>query len=295
MDAEVAPGASTRRLSLATGDAVRALVSTHGHGVKCLLLHGNPGSLEDWAELLPSLRELADFAAIDLPGFGQSPKGRGALTLTRLSDVALAVADALGWHEPFFVVGHSHGGGVAQMLAARHPERVAGLGLLATLGHPAHGSYRLLALPGATSVARLFGWLLRAKPARPLAAGVLRAVLRDIYWPERVPAARVDSELAALSERPEILLSMVGVALGDPCQQLSTCAPAIRCPVLFVHGQHDRLVPERHAETLHRRISEAGGKSRWRAIGGAGHLLPTFQARELMEELRELFHEPAAH
>src|SRR5690606_18503970 len=97
---------------------------------KCLLLHGNPGSLLDWAAIVPCLSEVVDLAAFDMPGFGKSTRPSHAadsLSLDRLAEHAMAVADALSWEEPFFLVGHSHGGGVAQTVATKYPKRIAGL------------------------------------------------------------------------------------------------------------------------------------------------------------------------
>ncbi len=278
-------------LMLATGDEVHVSLRLTGHATKCLLLHGNPGSMRDFEPILPQLTEVADLAAVDLPGFGRSPRSSErdeAFTLTRLASVSVALADALGWQQPFFVVGHSHGAGVAQRLAALYPQRVAGLGLLATLGYPAHSGYRLLALPGARTAIALAAALLRQPVPRSLQTGLLRGLMRDMFWPEPVPVARVQRECELLAARPEILLSMVQVAAGDPCQELLASAPAIRCPVTFVHGQQDRLVPPAHAYAIHRAIVDSGGQSRLSELPGAGHMLMEFQSRQVAEQLRQL-------
>lgn len=137
-----------------------------------MLLHGNPGSLADWRQLWPLILSFADVAAIDLPGFGSSPRpdpSPKCLDLERLADHAVAAADALGWSEPAHFLGHSHGGGVAQIAAARRPDRVAGLVLMGTLGTPAHKSYRLLSLPGAEFVTRLVGRMMASGRSRSMA------------------------------------------------------------------------------------------------------------------------------
>jgi pimeloyl-ACP methyl ester carboxylesterase len=232
--------------------------------------------------------------AIDMPGFGRSlrpshkPEG---LNLDRLAEHAIAAADALAWHQPFFLIGHSHGGGVAQTAAARYPHRVAGLVLIDTLGAPAHRSYRLLSLPGATTIARLAGRMFRSTHLRPLLRKILRGVMRDIFFPEPVPTDRLDRELILLSERPEILVSMVHVALGRPSARLFDSAPNIRCPTLFLHGQQDALVPARCAESIHHRILNAGGQSEFQLLPGAGHMLIDYQATEIAQLiLRTLSH-----
>lgn len=286
------------RLRLDAATEVEALVRVETDGIdrpKCLLLHGNPGSLWDWEHVLPRLAGAADVAAIDMPGFGKSARAGPTpefLGLDRLADSAMAAADALGWREPIFLVGHSHGGGVAQAAAARYPERVAGLGLIGTLGARTHPSYRLLSLPGATVFARLAGRMFRARRFRRLSRAILRRVMADIFSPEPVPAEKLERELALLSSCPEILVSMVHVTLGRPCAQLFASAPAIRCPTLFLHGSEDALVPVSSARLIHERIVSAGGRSQFQLVPGAGHMLIGYQAADVANiVLRKLLHE----
>jgi len=278
--------AATVTLRLGTGVAVRAMLDARAGAdrPKVLLLHGNPGSLADWQALGQQLSTFADVAAIDLPGFGGSPRPDSSpadVRLERLAEHALALADVLEWDQPIHLVGHSHGAGVAQVAAARWPHRVAGLALLASLGTPAHGSYRLLALPGAALVARATGWLLRSPRRASVGRQILSRVLQDIYSPEPVPRDRIERELALLSHRPEILVSMVHAALGEPCELLARSASGIQCPTLFLHGAEDALVPWQHARRVHDLIIRAGGSSRWHLIEGAGHMLIDYQAAEV--------------
>jgi pimeloyl-ACP methyl ester carboxylesterase len=278
------------QVRLRTGEEVPLLVRNHGSTRRTLLLHGNPGSILDWEHLIPHLADATDVAALDLPGFGRSPPAANdALTLTRAADRIIAVADALSWEGPLFLVGHSHGGGVAQIAAARHPDRVAGLVLLGTLGFPAHASYRLLSLPGAEWVTRAGGRLFRSRAFRPASRWLLRRVMRDIFWPEPVTAARVERELEQFSTNPEILTSMVRVTLDDPCAQLLDAAVRIRCPILFLHGQHDALVPIECARSIHRRVERGGGQSHFEVLPHAGHMLVEFQAQAVGERIRHFF------
>jgi pimeloyl-ACP methyl ester carboxylesterase len=281
------PHSEAVRLKLESGNEVEALVRIEraaGKRPKCLLLHGNPGSLLDFEQLLPRLASAADIAAIDLPGFGRSPRpGSSAqsLSLERLAEQAIFAADALGFREPIFLVGHSHGGGVAQVAAARYPERVAGLALIGTLGAPAHASYRLLSLPGAAAITRVAGWIFRNPRLRSLCRIILRGVMSDSFSPEPVPAQTLERELSLLASRPEILLSIVQVTLGRPSAKLLDYAPALRCPTLFLHGREDAVVPAKCSRAIHDRILASGGRSHFELIPGAGHMLLSYQATEL--------------
>ncbi len=285
------PIADTRRLTLGTGAEVHALVRTaSGEGrPRCVLLHGNPGALTDFAELVPLLSPFADLVAVDLPGFGLSERPDPApesLCLERLAEHAVAVADALGWRDPFYLVGHSHGGGVAQVVAARWPERIAGLVLLGTLGAPAHGTYRLLALPGAESVVRAVAAMVGASSWRPISRVIVRQVMSGLFSPEPLGRERLETEMSLLARRPEILAAMVHVALGKPCERLLEAAAGIRCPTLFLHGTADAIVPFRHARAIHDRIVGADGRSHFELIDGAGHMLIEYQAEEIARHVR---------
>ena len=289
--------AEAKQLKLHTGAEVSAFVRvepSNGARPKCLLLHGNPRSLLDWEQLIPALTSAADIAAVDLPGFGRSARTSPepeALNLDRLAEHTVAALDALGWREPITLIGHSHGGGVAQVVAARFPARVSLLALIGTLGAPTHTSYRLLALPGASVVMRTLGRLLRAQRLRRLNRAILRAVLVNIFAPDHVPTAKLEAHLALFAARPEILVSMVHVALGRPCAQLLQSAAEIRCPTLFIHGSKDALVPVNCAKSIHERIAEHGGVSQFHLLHGAGHMLMDQRAPEvaaiILEALRE--------
>ena len=122
------PRTTIRGLEIAyreQGDARPALLLIHGAG--CGAAH--------FAPLLPLLSAQARVVALDLPGHGQSaapepPPSPGDL-LELYLNTAADLAEHLGLGR-YMVAGHSMGGAVAQLLALRYPERVCGLGLIAT-------------------------------------------------------------------------------------------------------------------------------------------------------------------
>ncbi|WP_232850831.1 alpha/beta fold hydrolase [Nocardia acididurans] len=95
------------------------------------LLHGSATTgMLNW---FPMLRELQENYRVVV--FDQRWHGRGIRSerfdLDDLADDAVALADVLGVDKPFYA-GYSMGGIVAQLIAHRHPDRVAGLILAAT-------------------------------------------------------------------------------------------------------------------------------------------------------------------
>jgi pimeloyl-ACP methyl ester carboxylesterase len=245
-------------------------------GRRLLLLHGNPGNLDDFVALFPKLGFAAEVLAIDLPGFGRSaPATRtlSALGLSDLASVAFAAADACGW-PTFEIIGHSHGGGVAQAMAwSAHP-RVERITLLGTLGTPAHSSYRQLALPGADFAVQLVGKCLSLPGSKTWFRALQRNIAKQAFHPMPVPPEHLERGVAAMLAAPTILRSMVRVARGEPCQALAKNVTRIASAVTFVHGELDALVPSRHARNLHELRVAAEQPSTFVLVPNAGHMLP---------------------
>lgn len=235
-----------------------------------VLIHGNPAHLDYWHPTVPFLRTLGDVVVFDLPGFGRSQTPRdGVLSLDRLADAALAVADEAAF-EDFIAVGHSHGGAVAQTLAARVPSRVGGAVLLATMGTPAHGSMRLAMMPGAEAVSYAVARRMGRWPYSTIGRLFGRAEAWASWAPDPIPDGFVAEEIARVAARPEIQRSSVRANLGDPTRQLVAQASRIRAPVLVIHGKDDHLIPIRYARGLHAVLVAAGVDVLFEAVDG-GH------------------------
>ena len=120
-------------------DGRRAYIRRWGPkiGTPFLFLH-SMGPAASGALLGPGIGPLADvgfsIAAPDMPGYGETPEiAAEDYEVPRLAELALALADALGWRR-FVLAGHSWGGAIAVHVAAAHPERVRAL-VLVDSGH----------------------------------------------------------------------------------------------------------------------------------------------------------------
>ena len=98
-----------------------------GSGPTILLLHGwtVTGAL-NWFPHFAALGELGPVVSIDHRGHGRGIRPDGPFLLTAAADDAAALIDALGTG-PVVAVGYSMGGTIAQLLARRRPDLVAGL------------------------------------------------------------------------------------------------------------------------------------------------------------------------
>jgi len=102
-----------------------------GSGRPMVLIHGLVGSSLNWRKNTATLAEHASVYAIDLANIGRSGRIEDHNTgLEATAERVAAAMDALGLEEAD-IAGHSHGGAVALMLAARYPERVRSLVLFA--------------------------------------------------------------------------------------------------------------------------------------------------------------------
>jgi poly(3-hydroxyoctanoate) depolymerase len=95
-----------------------------------LLLNGLTRPLESWEPVADALvgRTLI---SLDAPGVGDSPTPIFPLSISALATLAASVLDEAGVRRAD-VLGFSHGGAVAQQLAAQSPSRVRGLVLAST-------------------------------------------------------------------------------------------------------------------------------------------------------------------
>ena len=103
---------------------------TRGAGEPVVLIHGFPTSGHLWTEVVPHVPAGHRVVVLDLLGFGRSDRPRARpVTVSAHADRTIQLFDALGIDRAC-VVGHDAGGGIAQSMAVRYPERVSRLCLV---------------------------------------------------------------------------------------------------------------------------------------------------------------------
>ena len=131
----LAPEAATEslRAEIAVGAPLFATVSYlhagDSTGTRVILVHGTPGEATAWADYVLSPPPGTEVLALDRPGFGRSGPAGATTSLADQAAAVLALMPADG--RPVLLLGHSLGGPIVARVAADHPERVAGLVLLA--------------------------------------------------------------------------------------------------------------------------------------------------------------------
>jgi pimeloyl-ACP methyl ester carboxylesterase len=99
-----------------------------------VMLHGYTGSKENWYRLAAALEGHYRLVIPDLPGWGESERRRDADYgyAAQAANVAAFIRQVSD--EPVVLLGHSMGGGIAAVVAARYPREVARVGLLDASG-----------------------------------------------------------------------------------------------------------------------------------------------------------------
>lgn len=243
-----------------------------GGGEPVVLLHGLPTHGYLWRHVTAALSPRARCLAPDLPGLGDTEVSPFAdLSIAMQAELVLELLDVLRIRTAV-LVGHDVGGGVAQLVASLHPERVRALVLVDTVHGgrwpvpPVAAARRVLAVPVVRAAARL------------AAPSILRAALARATWGPGGP------DPAAVREYQRPLRSVEGwarfrrfLAALDPRDTRQVVPESLEVPTLVVWGADDPFLPAVHG----RELADAVPGARLRILGWCGHLVPEERPREL--------------
>lgn len=164
------------------------------------------------------------------------------------------------------IVGHSHGGAVAMMLAARHPERVRRLILFAPANPWSHPGDRLVRI-FSTHLGRLVARIGPYLPSRMQQAGLDR-VYGD---PARIPAGCLEAYIHDLRVPGTMrhILNIVSGWFADMASLQAALPRVAGVPTLLLWGDRDYVVDVASAVPLERVLQS----SELHIIPGGGHIL----------------------
>jgi pimeloyl-ACP methyl ester carboxylesterase len=227
-------------------------------GAPLVFIHGAGDSHLVWNGQVAACADIAQAMALDLPGHGRST-GAPRPTVAEYARVIRDFLDARGIAQAT-IVGTSMGGAIAQMVALDYPERVAGLGLVAT------------------------GAKLRVAPA--FLSGFdenfekTAQLLVENYYADFPPDDLVAKSLG------QLMTSGAAVTRNDyaACDvfDVRERLGEIRAPTLVLCGRADRMTPVKYSEYLAAHILHA----ELSIIEHAGHMVMLEQPAQINDALR---------
>lgn len=250
------------------GDLRVRYLQRSGAGPAVLLLHGLPGTAEDWnlvTRLLPGRRTVA----IDRPGYGFSTGGYFPLERQLQAIQELIVKLHMG--HPI-LVGHSYGGTIALAFAEQHPGEVSGLVLVdaaatctgtSAFARTEARLVKLVELPVLAQIAdATFSQLARKTTAEQ--------VDEEAFSPAPVNPIQLHRALA-INMKHGNLEAWAGemLAANDVIESVNHGLHRIHTPAIVIQGEHDKLV----SPHCGRRLAATLPHAQLEMIGG-GHMAP---------------------
>ena len=233
------------------GAAIR--VTESGAGEPALVfLHYWGGSSRTWWLVIDRLRGKPRAIAVNQRGWGGSVATDGRYDLAAMADDALEVASALGVKR-YVLAGHSMGGKVAQIIAARRPVGLAGLVLVA----PAPPTP--MPVPAGQRAAMLASYGTRE--------GVLQA-LSVLAGSPLSPELREQVIEDTLQGAPEAKRAWTQRGM---IEDVSAGLDAVAVPVTVVVGDRDQV---EHEAALRESFGRFLPHATFRVLKGIGHLSP---------------------
>lgn len=259
-------------------DGVRVRYVRRGQGPAVVLLHGFASSIYTWKDVLPGLAAGHEVIALDLPGFGASDQPSD-LSFETCHRVAIGLMDQLGIPRAS-VVGHSLGGAVALVIAARQPERVDRLVLIDAAGFNLRLEDRptLVRVSSHPAAEAFFTRL----PVRRLFVTI--GLRQNFFDDRKVTPERVDEYLVAAA-RPGTLAAIRSLAASSTLapEDVEQMLGEVRAPTLVVWGDHDEWIPLAHAD----RFAAGIAASRKVVVRECGHMPQEEKPAETLELLLE--------
>lgn len=279
---EIKAGADEMRSVIVDGVALNYISA--GSGRPVVLIHGNPGSHQDFTlSVFDKLAQRYHVFAFDRPGHGHSERSVSIETTVEVQ--AAMIRDALrklSMEKPL-LVGHSWGGSLALGAAVAYGSDLSGIVLLAPAAYPSVTVEWWSHLPRMS----LLGKFLVRTVTPIVGRTVVKGSLKDAYHPQNVhdDYAERSATMWTHADRIAAWASDENTLRGS-LAALSQRYSEIEIPVVIVTGDGDRVLdPKQHAYPLHKAIKN----SKLVVLPQTGHQLPQTQPDAVVAAIDEAF------
>ena len=249
-----------------------------------VLLHGLNNSCLSWSRVAPLLATDRRVLMPDLPGHGQSGRPNAGYELDWYAHIVARWLEAISL-ETVDVVGHSFGGGVAQMLLLECPERIRRLVLVAAggLGRRVGWWLRLASLP---HVVEYLGQPFMALGTRLALRGARDGITgEDIRELSRLNSQAGSARAFARSVRDVIDLRGQRRHFLHRAHEIADLPP-----MLVLWGDRDGIIPVEQGRAFAARVEGA----LFRRFDGCGHYLHNERPAAFAQAVREFLDDAAA-
>lgn len=242
-------GPAVRRVGLPDGRGL-SVRTWPGRGRPLVLIHGLLDEAAGWDELAQSTDR--PVIAVDLPGFGASDQP----TRPRLVAYATDVSDAIraAGVQRFTLIGHSLGGGVAAHVAEMLPDRVTSLVLIAPVGFGPNPIAQAASVPGVRHL--ISAGLPLVLSNSLLLTGTYATTISHRRRPSPELMTRMSAQARRVGRGAQAATAAIAAAGGSQ-RALFRRRVRYNGPVQALWGEHDRLVPARHAVGVRRAFPQA--------------------------------------
>jgi pimeloyl-ACP methyl ester carboxylesterase len=264
-----------------TVDGTRLHFVIRGAGRPVVLIHGNPGSTQDWTRVFGPVGTNHKIIAFDRPGHGRSERPKhGDATVEVQARLLHDALKQLHVERPI-VVGHSWGGALALVYAITYPKEVAGVVLVAPAVYESQDVV-LTNLPAVPVIGDAVNFVLT-----PLfGASIVRSELKKAFSPDPVPKNYLRSVLLEWTKPKKVkAYSLDESSLNDSLKKFSPRYPEITVPVSILTGDSDLIVSEKdNADRLHLALP----KSHLIVLPRTGHQIPFTRPQAVVDEIERV-------
>jgi len=250
-----------------------------GRGEPVLLVHGITTYSFIWRRIIPLLSKDHDVIAVDLLGCGESDKPLNvSYAIKDHAERLYEFITKLGLGK-FHFVGHDLGGGMGQIFAVRHPERLSDLTLINTVAYDFWPVQPIIALR--TPIVRQ---LLMAS----FDLGTFKLVVKKgIYHKERVTNELMDLFMRPMQTREgrKAFMHFAKCLDNHNLMEIEDALRGLKIPVLIIRGDADPYLGATISEKLHREIPG----NRLVRIPTGGHFVQEDEPERIAQELIGFF------
>jgi len=254
---------ASRYVEVAPGTIIHVRDEGPQEGFPVVLIHGSNASLHTWEPWVARLSPTYRIISFDLPAHGLSgPVPSRDYSQAAYVGVTEKLVDQLGLTR-FAIAGNSMGGGVAWHYAAAHPDKVAALILVDSVGQPEPGKssppigFRIARIP-----------MLRDLLASVLPRSMIEQSLHQSVSVQSIVTPAAVDRYWELLRYPGNRSATMDRFAGYKRQDDTALLARLTMPVRIVWGREDKLIPVGSAAWFASHLPNA----RVTILDGIGHL-----------------------